>query len=239
MKKQFLIVFLITLFSLFIFQAGVLAEDNLREKVETAIANYYFEDISVSIEEEGKVDLEGNVPTLYDKYRIFEIVSKVNGVRAISNQISIATDLTPDKIIKDNIIEEMHLVSAIKEPDSIQIEVKDGVVFLDGRVSYYREKIMMRTIASWQEGVRSVVNNLEVLPFRKVVKDENMKEILSQILKHEYPLEENVRFTVDDGEVTLNGTVRTLWAKRNIEESFSDVLGIKNVVNYLDVEPVG
>lgn len=221
---------------LLMFQTMAIAQDKLEENVEESIANYYYEDFTVTADEEGNVTLEGEVNTLYDKYRIFQIVSKVAGVRTITNNIIVDTELLPDEVIETNIRQEMQLVSSILEPDRITVEVNDGIVFINGKVSFYREKIMMRTIASWQEGVKGIVNRLEVLPFKEAVSDENLKTVLNQIMEYEFSAEKEVEFTVNNGNVTLTGTANSLWAKRNIEEKFSDVLGIKDVDNKLDVK---
>lgn len=105
--------------------------DELVEKVRSRIANHYvgYEGLDIRADQDGTVYLEGDVDILYDKYRIHEIVSKVKGVRAISNQLIVKAPLLPDKIIKDNIRDEMQYLSSIKEADRITVEVDNGIVF--------------------------------------------------------------------------------------------------------------
>ena len=43
----------------------------------------------------------------------------------------------------------------------------------------------------------------------------------------------NIDVSVDDGEITLNGTVNTLWEKRRAEDSIYNVSGVKHVQNNL------
>ena len=74
------------------------------------------------------------------------------------------------------------------------------------------------------------------LPPKKAKSDENLKRVLQGILDNRFPIEKNVDFGIKDGVVTLNGTVTTLWAKNQIEEIFSNVIGVKSVNNYLAVE---
>jgi len=223
---------------LIIVQTTAFSQEKLADKVEAAIANSFYEDFTVTASEEGNVTLEGNVNSLYDKYRIFEIASRVPVVRKISNQVTVNTPVIADKMIEANILQEMKYVSSILEPDRISVRVNNGVVFLDGKVSFYREKIMMKTIASWQKGVKGIVNKLAVLPPKKAKSDENLMKVLNQIMKHEFPIEDNIQFTIDDGNVTLKGTATSLWAKNNIEEEFLNVIGIKDVENNLDVKPI-
>ena len=212
-----------------------LGNETLIERISTAIPYYYQNDINVTVENNGIVKLEGNVNTLYDKDRIFEIVARIPGVSEIKNDILIKSALIPDDEIRNNIIQEMKLVSAISEPGRIKVTVNDGIVFLDGTVSYYREKMMAKSIASWQKGVKGIQNNLVVLPHSVARSDENLQKMLSQVMEYNFPLEHNVTFKVKDGVVTLNGTTTTLWAKNNIPEEFSKIIGIKKVKNNLKV----
>ena len=212
-----------------------LGNETLIERISTAIPYYYQNDINVTVENNGIVKLEGNVNTLYDKDRIFEIVARIPGVSEIKNDILIKSALIPDDEIRNNIIQEMKLVSAISEPGRIKVTVNDGIVFLDGTVSYYREKMMAKSIASWQKGVKGIQNNLVVLPPSAARSDENLQKMLSQVMEYNFPLEHNVTFKVKDGVVTLNGTTTTLWAKNNIPEEFSKIIGIKKVKNNLKV----
>jgi len=231
-----LLLFLMILSLMFV--SNVFTQESLEDKVSSAISNYYFEPFDVESEGNGNITIEGTVNTLSDKYRIFEIAAKVPGVKTISNQVIVNTPDRPDGIIKSDILQEMEYVSSILEPDSINVEVTNGVVFLEGTVSFYREKLAMRTIASWQEGVKGIVNNITVLPPEKAKSDENLEDVLTQILKNDFPLEENVNIMVEDGKVTLEGSVTTLWAKYNLAETFKDVIGIRKVDNNLNVESI-
>lgn len=237
MKRQGLYILVCVVFGVFLIHTSAFSQENLQQRVETAIANSFYEDFTVTANENGEVTIEGEVETLYDKFEIFNIVAKIPGVRTISNKIIVDTEILPDNIIEDNIRDEMKYISTILEPDIILVKVTNGIVFLDGFVSYYREKIMMQTIASWQKGVKGIVNKINVLPPRIAVSDENLGRVLDQIMKYEFSLEDNVTYTVDRGAVTLRGTVTSLWAKESIAEAFSNVIGILDVENNLRVEP--
>ncbi len=129
-------------------------------------------------------------------------------------------------------------MSSILDPDRIEAEVNKGVVILKGKVSFYREKIMAQTVASWQEGVKGLINEIKVLPPKKAKSDENLRDILQAILDAQFSLEKNVYFEIEDGVVTLNGATKDLWFKERIEEEFANVIGVKKVINNLKVEPL-
>ncbi|MEJ2054181.1 MAG: BON domain-containing protein, partial [Calditrichaceae bacterium] len=78
----------------------------------------------------------------------------------------------------------------------------------------------------------------KVLPPEKAKSDANLENVLAEILKNEFPLENKVNFTVTDGKVVLNGKTNTLWARYNIAETFKNVRGIKSVENNINVQSV-
>ncbi len=244
MKRSTFIIGLFVMIGLMVplsgWRAKGLAKPNskLAEKVQEAIANYYQENIDVIDMGNGKIRLEGKVRTLYDKLRIYAIVSKVPGVKIIKNNIVVDTPPIPDKIIEANIRYELKLNESILEPERIQVKVHNGIVFLSGEVSFQREKEMAATIASWQKGVRGIVNNITVLPPEKAISDENLKIIIQHILHDQFPLEKSVSFTVKDGVVTLTGNCSTLWVKEEIPRRLLRIRGIRKVINKLNVVPM-
>jgi osmotically-inducible protein OsmY len=229
---------LIVILSLGIAQILFAATDpqKLAQKVEAAIGNYYYNsNLNIKADVNGKVTINGDVNSLYDRLRIFEIVSKVPGVVFIENKLMVKTPDVPDQMILDKILSQIKIMSSILEPDRIKVNVTNGFVFLTGEVSYYREKLVAATVATIQEGVKGIENDLVVLPQQKAVSDDNLKIVLQEILKNHFGLAKNVSFTVANGVVTLTGKARLLWEKNMIEEEFSKVLGINKVINNLEV----
>jgi osmotically-inducible protein OsmY len=209
----------------------------LKLKVENAISHYYLETFGVKADADGKVILSGSVNSLFDRLRIYEVVAKVPGVTFIENKLAVITPQLPDNIIADNILEQIRQAPSIKEPDRIKVKVTNGLVILSGEVSFYREKIMAETVASWQKGVKGIENDIVLLSSQKARSDENLKIILQEILKNHFPENKAVTFTVQDGVVTLDGKTRLLWDKMKITEEFSKVIGVVKVVDNLEAEP--
>ena len=229
---------LFLLLGLFITKTRADSNRALENEVQTAISNINNGNFQITADSKGHVDIQGTVNKLYDKYLIFQNVSDISGVKTISLFINVDTPFIPDNIVLNNVRQAMTYVSGIVEPDRISINVDHGQVFLNGIVSFDREKLLMQTLTSSQEGVRAIVNNLQVLPSQKARSDENLTIVLDQIMKYKFPMEKKADFLVKDGHVTLNGTVTTLWSKNNLAEKFSDVTGIENVQNNLKVKPI-
>jgi len=203
--------------------------------VENKIENYYTENFKISADKNGIVSISGEVNTLFDKLKIGELVSEVKGVKEIHNNIQVQNVITADDIIKANIENETKLNDAILEPEKIKIEVNNGVVTLSGTVSYFREKLMMQTIASWQDGVSDLIDQISVMSPSAAESDANLAEIIIDLLNKNFPLEKNIMFDINNGSVNLYGTVNDLYAKNHIQEDIQRIIGVKNVVNEMKI----
>lgn len=208
----------------------------LKDRVLDHISRYYPDPFNISVQN-GIVTIKGDVNTLYDKFRIFDIVSRVPGVRDIKDLLNVNTETMPDKMIKDNIVISLEDASSIMEPDRIKVSVNNGTITLDGTVSYYREKEMAETIASWQKGAVALINNIKVLPPNAQTSDANLQIILNEIITKRFPLAKNINIYVKDGIATISGEVPGLSDKYDIENNFYPVIGIRGVIDNLTVEP--
>jgi osmotically-inducible protein OsmY len=207
----------------------------LQDKVRSHIEDYYNEDIGVKAGPGGNITLSGEVATLFDKLRIGEIVSEIDGVHEIINNISIHNDLTADAVIQANVENELQRNNAILEPEKITVAVKDGTVHLTGSVSFFREKVLAQTLASQQDGVSEMVSDITVLSPGKARSDSHLTEVISDLLARFYPVEKKVQFSVHNGVVALNGVVRTPWVKNHIQSDVERLVGVKSVFNGLIV----
>lgn len=211
---------------------------DLESRVQSALISYYMHPLTVTAESDGTVTIEGTVDAYYDKLDIYQIVSAVNGVTKIRDLVLVNTPMVPDNAIAANIVRTIKDNSVILEPDRITVNVDQGVVFLEGKVTYQKEKLMATTVASWQDGVKGVENRIEVLPAKEAKSDENLKVVLDEIVKNHFPLVSNtISVKVQDGNVTVDGKVQTLWDKAHLKEEFLQVAGVKAVVENLTVQP--
>ena len=206
-------------------------------EVLTALNDEGYPDVSVSIPEAGTVELTGSVNLMYDKYRVFDIVAKLPKVKKISNQVLVNTETLPDNEIRDNIIREIEYIQTIQDPDDIRVSVDNGVVHLQGRVDFYREKLMAQTAASWQQGVKGIVNDIQLVPTGELKTDAHIKGLVTEVIKTRFPLEKkSVDVMVENGVVTLTGGTTSFWAKGAIEKDVSHLVGVKKVINGLYVK---
>ncbi len=97
------------------------------------------------------------------KYHALRVVSRVVGVREITNNLQVAkTDPISDEIIKQHIVERM-AANAMTRPIArhIEVAVNQGEVVLSGSVTRWAEALEAGRIARATTGVRAVKNRLQ------------------------------------------------------------------------------
>lgn len=227
--------FLIFLF--FIPGISAIAQTNpkvLEDNARNIIDKYYSdEDFTVSVNDQDVLTLSGTVNTLYDKLKLQELIARIPGIKKINSEVDITSSLLPDKEIETNILDEIKYNRSILEPEKIKVAAHNGVVTLSGEVNYYPEKLMVQSIASWQDGVKDMISNIKVLPPAIAKSDENLYEIITDELKDNFPLEKDVVVEVKNGSVTISGAVKNLWLKNQIEDSIHHIVGVNSVLNNL------
>jgi osmotically-inducible protein OsmY len=217
---------------------GSVDSATLKKNVDKTYTKYYTESIEVTVPEPGVVLLKGDAETFWDKSTIFGIVSRVKGVNRIINNLTVKTDPVPDEILKTDVENQIRSNRTITEPDRILVSANDGLVILSGSVNFYHEAVVAEQVAGWLRGVISVDNQIEVLPPARAESDERLSGIVGDVLRENFPLEAaNVHFAVDRRVLTLSGTVGSLWLKHAIEDDVHGIVGLKEVVNGLAVEP--
>ncbi len=212
----------------------------LKQRVINALSEKfdYNNHLEISVETDGGIKISGAVNSLYDKYKVFEIVSRVSGVKRINDNLLVNTPLVPDNIIRTNIENELNRITAIRNPQNIKINVDNGEVILGGVVSFYREKLLAKTVASWQKGVKGLINNINVLPLSKALSDENLENVLKAMIKDEFPAYDNIKVSVSNDVATVSGSVNFLFDKNDIANEIASVIGIKSVKNRLTVNGI-
>jgi len=225
--------------ALFFFSMGQIAyavpqHTQLEKRIDKVISRYYAQNFNIKAADDGTVRIQGDVDALYDRLRVFDIVSKVVGVKKIKNEIVVHTPLLADKVIEANLIEKFKINKAISEPERISVKVDNGIVFLSGEVNFYRERLVANTIASWEQGVKGIEDQIKVVPQPANTRDDRVLEtILNDILQYQFPNEKGISLSVHDGVVTLTGMTRTLWTENQIVKEFSSIMGVRDVISSL------
>ena len=143
-----------------------------------------------------------------------------------------------DKEIRDAVLRELEWEPMVQSTE-IGVAVKDGIVTLSGFVDSYSKKYHAERAAKRVEGVRAVVNDLEVkLPSSSVRTDEDLARAAVQALESRITVpHERIKVTVRDGWITLEGEVNWKFQKEAAESAVRHLVGVKGVTNLITGKP--
>jgi hyperosmotically inducible protein len=115
---------------------------------------------------DGIVSLRGNVDTGSQRAETERIARTVKGVRGVKNELSVKSPETIGTHIDDAGITAAVKTAFATDPDvralSIDVDTRDGVVTLSGRVGSAAERARAEDIARRTDGVKAVHNELTV-----------------------------------------------------------------------------
>lgn len=147
--------------------------------------------------------------------------------------------MTEDERIKKNIVARLATDSRVDAND-IRITVNHGVVTLTGKVPTYPDKVAAADIAWYVAGVTGIENGLYVnYPASLDIPDNSqIRDFVEIMLKSNIDVDaRKVNVSVDEGIVTLEGSVPTFWEKTQAEEAAGRAYGVLGVTNKIAVVP--
>jgi len=136
-------------------------------------------------------------------------------------------------------LNELRWDSRIRQ-EEVGVEVDEGVVTLTGTVESWAKKLAAKEAAHRVVGVRDVADDVRVkLPGGLQKTDTEIAQDVRLALEWDaFVPERNIRSTVSDGLVTLEGEVNTLLQKEDAARAIRNVRGVKGVNNFLTVAAV-
>jgi osmotically-inducible protein OsmY len=181
-------------------------------------------DINVSTKD-GVVTLSGSVDNLAAKKYADLEAKKVDGVLGVINRITVLPSWRSDTDIR-NAVRRRILNSAVIESEGISVRCLNGKVTLSGKVDSYSEAKEAELLASEVRGVTDVENSI-VTEWTTKRSDQEIKNDAVAALKRDvYLTDLPTAVTVNNGVVTLEGTVGSAYEK---DRAYDDVRWIQNV----------
>ncbi len=144
----------------------------------------------------------------------------------------------PEEIKKD-VYSQLIWDTRVNESD-INVEVSDGKVVLTGLVPTCPDRLEAEDDAYAVSGVRYVDNGLRVSypPSFPTPRDPDIASKVRSLLEWNPNIDsKRIDVAVDCGQVTLMGSVGSIWQKYNAEHITENVSGVIGVRNQLKVEP--
>ena len=143
-----------------------------------------------------------------------------------------------DRQLQESVLEELDWEPSL-DASHIGVEVREGVVTLQGEVDTYAQKWAAERAAKNVPGVRSLAVDLEVkLPgsFKRTDTDVAMAARNALDWNASIP-KDAVKVVVDNGWITLSGNVEWAFIRTVAESAVRGLLGVKGVTNRITIAP--
>lgn len=142
-----------------------------------------------------------------------------------------------DTDIQRNVEAELKWSPDVDETD-IGVKVKNGEVTLTGYVGDYFEKYQAEASVKRVKGVAAVANDIEIRPLSGAPTDPEIARAAVAALRLELPLIcENIQTLVQQGRITLEGTVEWHYQRQRAESIVRRLDGVVSVLNSIQIEP--
>ncbi|HEX6171624.1 MAG TPA: BON domain-containing protein [Chitinophagaceae bacterium] len=184
----------------------------------------------------GIVTLSGQVDSYSKKLIAEKAAKKVNGVKAIAEDIQVGilpASRKTDTQIAEAVLNALKWHSAIQD-EKIKIKVEDGNVRLEGEVEWEYQRTSIKSAIENLAGVRSVVNLV-------TVKSKITPSAVQQKIKAAFQRSATIdagKITVEvfGSKVVLHGQVRSFAEKEDAELAAWNAPGINSVESNLEIE---
>lgn len=191
-------------------------------------------EIGVSVKE-GIVTLSGFTDSFYTKREAERITEKIEGVKAIVEQIEVklpGSSTRTDEDIAKAASNAIHWAVSVPDKD-IKIIVSQGKITLEGEVEWPYEKTAAENVVENLTGVKAVTNAIQV---KSKVEVTDVSEHIHNAFKRNALIDaESIQVEVQGHKVMLKGKVRSLAEKKDAERAAWLTPGVSSVENHLDV----
>jgi osmotically-inducible protein OsmY len=145
------------------------------------------------------------------------------------------TAIKPDVDIQRDVLEVFEWDPQIELAD-VGVAVDDGVVTLTGTVDSYGEKMAAERAALRVVGVRAVANDLSVRTPRTRTDTDIAKAAAAAIEANSMLPPEAIDVTVQNGKVTLKGTVTWAYQQAAASNCVRYLNGVRDVINQIVIK---
>ncbi len=187
----------------------------------------------------GVVTLTETVDSFAKRVAAQEAAHRVSGVLDVANDIEVRIPSSAART-------DTEIAQAVRQAlewdvfvphEQIQTTVSNGFVTLTGTVGLWSQRNEAYRAVSTLSGVRGVTNKIGVLPvehpaFEKV--QETIEQALARLAEGEA---KRIVVTVNDGEVTLSGRVRSRREREAVVESAGHAPGVRAIRDHLIIDP--
>jgi osmotically-inducible protein OsmY len=141
-------------------------------------------------------------------------------------------------VLKQNIEDELDFEPSVNAA-GIGVAVEKGVVTLTGHVRTYAEKVAVEKVLWRVKGVKGIAEEIEVRPAGSTnIHDDNIVRLIVEQLKWNTEVPEDiVKVKVQEGWVTLSGSVGWHYQKIAVASAIRGLHGVVGITNLITILP--
>ena len=185
---------------------------------------------------DGAVILSGHVPSYAEKLAADQAAERVNGVKAIANDLKVELPGAPrdDVDIAEAIAHVLEWNVQVPE-DRVHATVEHGWVTLEGNVDHDHQRREVERMARHVRGVTGLLNNITVRP---PANPAQVQTLIEEMFKRQAEADAvHVRVEVSDHTARLYGQVHSLREANAARAAAASAPGVASVESHLVVAP--
>jgi osmotically-inducible protein OsmY len=210
--------------------------DSIKENVEQELRwepSVCATEIGVSVNN-GVVELDGHVSSLYEKWAAEQAALRVAGVTTLASEIIVDLPVGSERTDEDIASAAGNQLNWNSQvPATVKLQVSKGWVTLHGTAEWYFQKEEAARVVRSLQGVKAVVNEIELKPS---VNATNVKALIEEALRRDARIEaKDITVEASGSTVALRGLVRSWRERDDAEHAAFSAPGVNSVSNFLTV----
>ena len=189
--------------------------------------------------EDGIVLVDGTVPSYVERVQIPKLIQQIQGVKGVENNLIIqfppAITVPKDPEIRSSIRSLLESNAGI-DASKINVSVNSGAVHLRGTVDSLWKKFRVEDIIADLQGVKSITNELTVVPTEDSLDEKIAEEVLATLRRNINVDVENVNIKVKEGNVHASGTVEDWNAYLAVRNAIRCTKGVLNMEDEMTIQ---
>jgi osmotically-inducible protein OsmY len=177
--------------------------------------------------QEGIVTLSGSVDSILARDRTREIAESIVGVRGILDRLEV-NSMPRDDASLVRAVQDALMWDPATDSYEVQVGASQGLVTLRGSVDSWAEKQLSGAVAKGVRGVRGLENEIDIRHAAERSDPEIEAEVESRLANDVRVDDYAIDVAVDEGAVTLSGTVGSL-AEKERAKGDAWISGVRSV----------
>jgi osmotically-inducible protein OsmY len=187
---------------------------------------------------DGAIVLTGRVSSYGQRVAAVRAAERIYGVRAVADEIEVelpGASVCQDAEIVETVLRQLRANTRV--PDTVKVEVRDGLVTLRGTVEWSYQRDAAERPIELVRGVHAVTNLIKIKPRAKPRAADIERRVHAAIGRMADLDARSIGVTVRNGAVHLEGHVHSVAERRIAERAAAAAPGVRKVNNEITVTP--